>query len=433
MIPSGLDAKSVFYNPLKIPENPIMGSRPKSKMAAKKLQNYENVRKTPYNYTTIPSNTNKSKKSNNSHGGGNKGRISNGNRISDSNDCTGVGAVGGGGVGCGGFSAGGGSGVGADDGGACVVGTGDVGVGGVGTGGVSACGVGAGDGAGDFDSFGVGAFGDDSGSVGAGGDIDAFGVGAGDIGAGSGSVGAGDIVAFGVGAGDVGVFGVCSGGVGAVGVGAGGVGAGGLGACGVGVGAGVADAVGVGAVGGCSGDYGEGGDIRNDSNFISNQDMEVLDKTEKFSDFEVVKRGVPQGSILGPILFVLYINDMPHIINALSVFFADDTSIIVKNKALQDVKNQLGIIINDLMLWLNTNNLIPNINKTNLVKFTTNYEKHEDPLNIMHNEQSIPQTQTIRFLGVQVDEKLNWKKHIELLRTKLRRLNFALRVITRTA
>lgn len=94
----------------------------------------------------------------------------------------------------------------------------------------------------------------------------------------------------------------------------------------------------------------------------------IYDVIERYSDWTKVEKGVPQGSILGPILFVLYINDLPKMLNALSVLFADDTSIILKSKETLEIKHSLVTILDQLMHWFESNKFVPNLEKTYIVK-----------------------------------------------------------------
>jgi hypothetical protein len=87
----------------------------------------------------------------------------------------------------------------------------------------------------------------------------------------------------------------------------------------------------------------------------------------------MIKHGVPQGSILGPILFLLYINDLPKIVNynTKPVTFTDDTSVIVSNPDLEIFKNDIISSFRKLDDWFKTNLLSLNYNKTQFIQFRT--------------------------------------------------------------
>jgi len=95
--------------------------------------------------------------------------------------------------------------------------------------------------------------------------------------------------------------------------------------------------------------------------------------SNKVSNRAKVGRGVPQGSILGPLLFLLCMNDLPKIINKTSapIIFADETSILFTHSNLKDLNKNIHIVFTTLNKWLRANQLTLNFNKTNYVHFTT--------------------------------------------------------------
>jgi hypothetical protein len=97
---------------------------------------------------------------------------------------------------------------------------------------------------------------------------------------------------------------------------------------------------------------------------------------EKFSSkWGTVKHGVPQQSILGPLLFLMYMNDLPPTINILSepILFADDNSVIISSKNFDDFSTISNTVLSHMSKWFTTNKLVLNLEKTNIIKFTTNH------------------------------------------------------------
>jgi hypothetical protein len=95
----------------------------------------------------------------------------------------------------------------------------------------------------------------------------------------------------------------------------------------------------------------------------------------------VVLLGVPQGSILGPLFFLIYINDLIYFINAASAkLFADDTTLYHSGVDLSEIINYFSKIINDLLLWCKNNRLDINWTKTFLMVFTNKRIKIPDSI-----------------------------------------------------
>jgi hypothetical protein len=135
----------------------------------------------------------------------------------------------------------------------------------------------------------------------------------------------------------------------------------------------------------------------------------------------LIKCGVPQGSVLGPILFLIYINDVCHTSEILKfILFADDTTIIYSQNNFDDLIRNVNAEMIQLCDWFSANKLSLNLDKTNYIIF--NQPKiYKKTFSITMCGTTIERVNVCKFLGIYVDEKLNWKKQIEHTRNKLAR------------
>ena len=134
--------------------------------------------------------------------------------------------------------------------------------------------------------------------------------------------------------------------------------------------------------------------------------------------------GVPQGSVLGPLLFIIYSNDLPKSIKSSSILFADDTTVYLtgkdKTKLFFDMKNDLVNLID----WFRANKLSLNISKTNYVLFTPKRIKIESDITsenpvLQFGTEIIEQKSFVKFLGLLIDENLDWTQHCKQIMSKL--------------
>ena len=136
------------------------------------------------------------------------------------------------------------------------------------------------------------------------------------------------------------------------------------------------------------------------------------------SGIELVEYGVPQGSCLSPLLFLIFINDMPLSSMKLIIkLFADDSLLFVHGKNFAEIQETLNIELPKIEAWFLSNKLTINASKTEYM--INGRIQSENPLNICLNNTALNKSNSVKYLGVMIDDQLNWKTHIELLEKKL--------------
>ena len=136
------------------------------------------------------------------------------------------------------------------------------------------------------------------------------------------------------------------------------------------------------------------------------------------SDLKKSNIGVPQGSTLGPLLFLIYINDIVNCSNILKfILFADDTTVLYENININDLNNVLSQEIDKVMKWFSANKLLINLSKTNTMLFSN--KRGNPKLHVCIEDTLLEEKQNITFLGVIIDNKLQWRDHIKLVCSKI--------------
>ena len=156
------------------------------------------------------------------------------------------------------------------------------------------------------------------------------------------------------------------------------------------------------------------------SSYLNNREQFVT-----INDFESEKypivRGVPQGSVLGPLLFILYINDLKNcLVDSTAVIYADDTVFFSNHLDVDALCNKLSRDLENVIGWLNLNYLTLNLNKTKFVIFT--YQNLPINLSLTVFNETIYRSESVNFLGVLLDYKLTFSIHIKSILSKVSRI-----------
>jgi len=149
------------------------------------------------------------------------------------------------------------------------------------------------------------------------------------------------------------------------------------------------------------------------------------------SSWKITKHGVPQGSVLGPLLFLIYVNDLPASISkiAKSIIFADDTSIIVTNDNKIDFRYTLHLAMIEISNWFQCNRLTLNYDKTYFIQFLTK-KQNKIQQQIVTSNSVIANINCTKFLGLIIDSTLSWKDHITEIIPKLNKACYVIRTLT---
>ena len=144
--------------------------------------------------------------------------------------------------------------------------------------------------------------------------------------------------------------------------------------------------------------------------------MQMMSLVSVNSDIQTVCCGVPQGSVLGPLLFLIYINDFHNCSELLDFhLFADDASLFFKHKDINILESEINSELANVHIWLSATKLSLNIEKSNFVIFHPVQKKIPQKVILFINNQSLTEENCIRYLGVYIDSNISWKSHINYI------------------
>ena len=142
------------------------------------------------------------------------------------------------------------------------------------------------------------------------------------------------------------------------------------------------------------------------------------------SSTKPIEIGVPQGSILGPLCFSLFINDMPLAVEEETILFADDAAFVLTSPTLEGLLTEISNLFSDLSAYLSINNLVPNASKSKLMMFTSRPNSNL-PV-ILFGGKEIEWISEFKYLGLTITNTLNFTKHINNVALNVSRITGAI-------
>ena len=156
------------------------------------------------------------------------------------------------------------------------------------------------------------------------------------------------------------------------------------------------------------------GSVKWFESYLSNR-RQITNFKDKKSSSLFITMGVPQGSILGPLLFSVYVNSLPNCTKSGVIdMYADDTTLSVYGPTAQEVEQKLSAALSEVMTWITKNRLVLNSDKTcvMVIGSRANLKKVES-FNVYLNNTLLNRVHSTKCLGVVIDEELNWSKHVD--------------------
>ena len=156
-------------------------------------------------------------------------------------------------------------------------------------------------------------------------------------------------------------------------------------------------------------------------NYLSNR-KQYTKLNDSKSNLSNIKYGVPQGSSLGPLLFLLYVNDLPMASEFDTILFADDTFLALSDNNLFNLQNRVNTELSKIDFWMKNNKLQVNYSKTHYLLFDKQLNRScSTNLNISSNSTALKRVKSVKYLGIYIDENLSWSSHIQHLSLHLSR------------
>ena len=134
-----------------------------------------------------------------------------------------------------------------------------------------------------------------------------------------------------------------------------------------------------------------------------------------------IKHGVPQGSILEPLLFIIYMNDIFNVSNFLfTILYADDTCVALDGKSLENLITLMNKELHLLYICLQSNKLTLNVQKTYYIIFNrARLKLHNTTIDLQMGDCNLNEANNFKYLGVIIDDTMSWVHHITYIKNKI--------------
>ena len=162
--------------------------------------------------------------------------------------------------------------------------------------------------------------------------------------------------------------------------------------------------------------YGIRGNVLHWSEFYIKGRSQYVTVNGNSSEILPINCGVPDGSVLCPLLFLIYVNDLPYVSKVLTFYLsAEDTSIYFDSYNLITLQKIVNRELRKVRKWLEANRLSPNISKTNYVIFHSFVRKVSEFVRIKLGLTIINQVHYVKYLGILIDATVTWRHHIIII------------------
>lgn len=151
------------------------------------------------------------------------------------------------------------------------------------------------------------------------------------------------------------------------------------------------------------------------------------------SEYKMINIGVPQGTILGPLLFILYINDLlDRMPKGMILSYADDTALLSSAQSWCEARDRISHYLKEVATWMALNKLSLNTDKTTFISFGNYSDSVPHEIELKINDIKLERVESTKYLGVIFDYNMKWDKHIEYIINKTKYLVYVFYKLAKT-